>query len=501
MRVTLNDSGLSALWEAAVAVNTPTVQIDLTPFRFITCEALVGLCALIEYSLSTLRRKCRIVFPELNIQGKNRYWTISRYINASDEVLASQLRKAKVDFFPGDLEDSRRIVRFFSYLHNLGFTELWNRNEVECAFFPRDQAHELIVYSGSHEDPTTFDEQVYRRYTKVKKLAGGPENRESTLKTLVIELLNNAPKTHKNSPLFEDKELEKVFLTQLAENVASHAKTAAYAMARTYSATDLHGMLFPKTVLPSCSAAAQGKCFENGFFDIVISDSGPGIASTLREAYLLLLKDIHNLSPKKLDRIIESPLLSQDVIQFSLDEFGSRYLRDDNKFRSLVDRHSLNQVFQYTRKYGGTIQIISDGVCLVFETCDKIERGSHGLGFKSSLRSGDWSQYGLLVRISLPHNPRSANNYPKARANAWPDTYPEEKIYPLFRHIGSAFNQKPTEEEVSEKAVEITHWALTKKIDQLALDFAGTEQWAAECFLIFLSKIDNLVPCNAYSCG
>ena len=130
------------------------------------------------------------------------------------------------------------------------------------------------------QDPTTFDEQVYRRYTKVKKLAGGPENRESTVKTLVIELLNNVLNLTR-FPLFEDKELEKVFLTQLAENVASHAKTAAYAMARTYSATDLHGMLFPKTVLPSCSAAAQGKCFENGFFDIVISDSGPGIASTL----------------------------------------------------------------------------------------------------------------------------------------------------------------------------------------------------------------------------
>jgi hypothetical protein len=487
----LNMSDLSVLWDKSLPDEQSSYKdIDLSHFRFINPDALIGLCALIEDRQSRQGTKYRVILPKIRMEGEGKYRIISNCIDKNDELLGKELLNAGVYFDPADLADSRSIVRFISFLHNIGFTQLWD-NSLEYINFPRDQLNDLVIFRGSRKTrhlPSSDD--TFRRYTTIHRLAGSSDNRNKMLLSIIDQLLDNAPASHRRSPLFEDNELKEVFLTQLAENIASHAHTAGYVMARTFSADELQKKKNPENLIPSCSIQMQKECLERGFFEIIIADNGPGICSTLKTAYRSVLKEVLHIPINNIENDIAD---CTNIIQYALDEFGSRYVKNDDRFKALIDRHSMNQVFQYTRKYGGSLHIISDGICIYFDTNEQIYRGKYGLGFQGKTQKGAWPQIGLNIKIILPHNPNTIQEYPKARTNRWPSTYPSEKIYPTFCHLGSELLPNPNETAIIQKASEITKTALYKKIDQLVLDFSGTAHWATDLFLIFLFKMENLI--------
>jgi len=423
------------------------------------------------------------------MEGEEKYRVISNHINSKNDILIAALKNAKVSFNPFDLEDSKRIVRFISFLYNIGFIEQWG-SHVEFQYFPGDKEKDLLIYKGSRTPSMNEPDESYVRYTTIHKLIGNKEQREGVLSLIFDQLLSRAPVSHKTSPLFIDNELKEIFLNQLAENVASHTQAVGYVMSRTFSAEDLKTSRNPLSIIPLCSAPMQAQCLKYGFFEIIISDNGSGIFSTLEEAYDDVLDNVLKIPNEERQRDVNKRV---DVIQFALDEFGSRYVQNKDKYKALIDKHSLNQVFQYTRKYGGSLRIISDGICVSFDTCEEIKRGKYGLGFLGKCDEGSWPENGLHLRILLPHNPNVINEYPKARKNQWPLAYPLEKIYPLFRYLGSELPSVPSESDIVEKASEITQWGLSTQMDQLALDFSETHKWHPDLFIVFLYKLENLI--------
>jgi hypothetical protein len=492
MKDKLTTSELSIIWEKALlSLNSLQIDIDISNYRFITCEALIGVCSLIEYYNKKYGKKCRVIMPELEMVGNNKYKIISSYIKADDVTLRKKLKEGGVKNIPYNLNDSRNIVRFISFLYNMDFMtiDIW-RDYVDFIHFERNLVEGLFLYGGQRTIPVASPDEAYRRYTNIHALQGTPEQRAHTLLVVLESLMERAPETHINSPLFVDDELNEVFLKQLAENVASHAETTGFVMARTFSREDLVKDDVANRVLPYCNYNVRNQCRRYGFFEIVIADSGPGIYQTLKDAYRLVLKDVLRLPKNKIEEDVYN---AAQVIEFALDEFGSTYIRTDDQFRALINRHTLNQVFQYTRKYGGILQLISDGLCLTFDTSGKIERGKYGLGFKSKKGKGTWPKIGLHVSIILPHTPNNIQEYPKGRKNLWVVGYPIERTLTNFRSIGNELKGPPSDGAIVAKAAEITKDALEKKIDQLTLDFSHTGDWPIDSFIFFLSKIENLV--------
>jgi adenine/guanine phosphoribosyltransferase-like PRPP-binding protein len=492
MKNKLTTSGLATIWNnVLLSPKNLQIDIDISNYRFITCEALIGLCALIEYCLNNFDKECHVIMPELGMHGDRKYKIISNYISVDNNTLQYKLKEGGVRNIPFNLNDSRNIVRFISFLYHMEFMnmDIW-RNQVRFINFERSLADGFFLYGGQRPSPVGSPDEAYRRYTNIHALHGTPEQRTHTLLGVLKSLMERAPETHINSPLFVDDELKEVFLQQLAENVASHAETTGFVMARTFSREDLMRDDVANRVLPSWTHNFRNQCRRHGFFEIVIADSGPGIYQTLKEAYSLVLRDVLRLPKSKIEHDVNN---TAQVIEFALDEFGSAYLQADDQFRALVNRHTLNQVFQYTRKYGGILQLISDGICLSFDTSGKIERGKYGLGFKSKKEKGTWPEIGLHVSIILPHTPKNIQEYPKGRENLWVLGYPLERTLINFRNIGNELKGPPNDEAISAKAAEITRWALEKKIDQLTLDFSHTGNWRIDSFILFLSKIENLI--------
>jgi hypothetical protein len=485
----LTTSQLSMIWESTlVSPSNLRIDIDISKYRFVTCEALIGICSLIEYCLNNYKKKCRVIMPELKMVGDNKFKVISSNINANESTLKIKLKEAGVTNFPSNLDDSRDIVRFLSFLYNLKFMNLWG-DKVEFTYFERDRAGDLLLYSGQRTIPVAYPDEAYRRYTSIHRLHGSEVNRAETLLNVLRSLIERAPETHINSPLFVDDELKEVFIKQLAENVAFHAKTSGFVMARTFSREDLAKDEVARKYLPSCTDDVEEQCRRHGFFEIVIADSGLGIYQTLKDAYRLVLKKVFHLPENKIAEDVGNPA---QVIEFALDEFGSTYLRADDQFRALINRHTLNQVFQYTRKYGGILRLISDGLCLTFDTNGKIKRGKYGLGFNSKQEKGKWPAKGLHASIILPHTPKTIQRYPKGRENLWVVGYPRERTLTNFRNIGTELKGPPSDGAIMAKAAEITQWALEKRIDQLTLDFSHTGDWPIDSFIFFLSKLENL---------
>ena len=75
----------------------------------------------------------------------------------------------------------------------------------------------------------------------------------------------------------------------------------------------------------------------------------------------------------------------------------------DNYFAALIESHTLNQVFQYTRKYGGSLRIMTNNTCLSFDTCGDIKRGQYGMGFLGHREAGNWFHQGVHVSVIPPH--------------------------------------------------------------------------------------------------
>ena len=195
-----------------------------------------------------------------------------------------------------DCRDGLASLKFLSFFRHIGFTSLWedesSSGKVQMLFFPRDKSKELFIYGGLNKIPPRFGTESYRRYTTTHKIEGPPQVRKTILKNIVLDMEMIFPAEQIDMPLFKDMEFENVFLRQLAENVASHANTRAFLIARSHSQEDLSKRDKPDELLPNCSQEIKEICFKNGFFEIIISDCGRGIPETLRDAYYLSLKEI-----------------------------------------------------------------------------------------------------------------------------------------------------------------------------------------------------------------
>lgn len=444
----LTSDELTHFWAEAIAAQSEPIDIDLTPYRFANVSALVGMCALIDYCINHLSKRCRLIFPKMDSSGS---------------------------------------IEFFRFIKNRGLEDLWvpERAQGKIEFYLRD---ETFLY-----DPRSYErklpEEAFKRYTRLHRIWGTPEDRSTTLTGIVKDLEERLPPDHIRMPLFGDKEFEEVFLAELSENVAVHSETKGYFLARSISKQDLSDPDLVHYMLPHCSQEVKDNCITEGFFEIVIADCGRGIPTTLKSAYQLLRKVLY----KHLQDDIERDTTDIDIIQFALDEFGSRFLSSENGFENLVERHSLNKIFQYTRKYGGSLRLLTDTYCLDFDTCKPIKRGKFGIGFVGQLVPGNWLHKGLNVRIILPHKTSGIQSYPKSRKLGWPQTFPEDRKVPVFFFVSSEISKNVTFGELRSKSSKLTRWALEKKPDKLVLDFSGTSTWDPLLFVTFLAHLDNLI--------
>jgi len=492
----LTTKSLAPFWENAMSEGiAKSSEIDISSFRFVTPDALVGLCSLIEYILSKRREKCIIFFPEIPRSFSTDLLLLQKLRNADQKSASYEYTKRGIAFNYEEFKDAQNILKYLSFFHNIGFTRIWanerKENEVTLSQFPTDQLEHLFVYKGQKIGIADLQGGTFRRYSSIHRIEGTSRQRRDIIETIIEEMEERLPSDQLNSPMFEDKEFDDVFVSQLAENVAAHTDSRGYIIVRSFSKEDLKRKDYRKTILPSCSSDIEKRCVESGFFEISIADCGPGICDTLRDAYHLVREDIMRYrgarSPKE-------SISDIDVMQFALDEIGSRFLKVDDEFEALINSHTLNLIYQYTRKYGGSLRILSRNICLSFDTCGKIKRGKYGLGFLGRREAGKWFHSGLNLRAILPHRPRSIKNYPKRRKILWPESLPSEKQIPNFWYVESELGDKPKMDTIKSKALELSQTVFKKNIDYLALDFSGTENSLnTKLFIYFLRCIENIM--------
>lgn len=487
---------LAPFWSnAAIQKIARSIKIDISTFRFVTPDALVGLCSLVEYIISKKGKKCILVFPQIPKDFSKDLKLLQRLRDADYDSAFYEYNKRRIPFNYEQFIDARNILKFLSFFHNIGFTRIWENermlSEVTLSQFPIDQIDHLSIYKGQRIGTTSLPGGSYRRYSSIHRIEGDTENRRNIINTIIEEMEERLPTDQLNSPMFQDKEFEEVFVSQLAENIAAHSDSHGYFIARSFSKEDLKEPKFAKRVLPSCSDETKKRCLENGFFEIAIADCGPGICETLREAYRLVRKEIieYNAIPNP-----ELHIEDIDVMQFAFDEVGSRFLNIDDDFEALINGHTLNLIYQYTRKYAGNIRLISKDICLSFDTGAEIKRGKYGLGFMGKRETGKWFHEGLNMRVLLPHNPKSFRNYPKSKHIVWPDSLPLEKQVPKYWYVEHELGLHPTKEIIRKKSLEWTREVFAKKIDCLVLDFSGTAASLNPKFFIYLLNcIENIM--------
>jgi len=480
--------------EKTIVLKGNEVEIDLSSFRYINFPSLLSLCSLIEYCIDQLNIKVIIIFPELNEELKKIKNLISKLENLDDKKLSKELIANSIYISIAQFRDSARVFNFLSFLYNIGFIELWdfykNDNKIELRFFPRDDAKLFFKYKGISNIHQDTQSESFRRYTKIHRIREAAKSNE-TIKDIVKEMEERLPSDHKNSSLFQDNEFENVFLTHLTDNVENHAKSDGFVIARSFSHDDLIEHIELENILEDCSEILRSTCKEKGFFQIIISDCGEGICETLRSAYEAVLSKI-------LETHKRLKYNDEEIIQFALDEFGSRYLSNNDEFVSLIDQHSLNQLYQYTRKYSGLLNILTHEISLIFDTSKNIKRGTHGFGFAGVRKRVKCFHGGVLINVILPHDVKSPQNYPKARKVKWPEGIPLQNQNPSFVYLGSDLGAKPSLFEIRFKANEIAKEAIAKKYDKIAFDFTGTSSWDSNRFLEFLISIKNII--SSFDC-
>jgi adenine/guanine phosphoribosyltransferase-like PRPP-binding protein len=486
---------MSTYWyQTILNKNISKVEIDIQGYTFITHSALISLSSLIEFYLSEKKDQISIILPIISDKFLNDQSAMFSLRNKDSKYVKKYFETHSIFMTAKEYYDDLSILRFMSFLYNSGFVELWEEkfvnNRVVLNNLHKNLIKEFFIYSGKQkieESPSgeTISLQEYSRYSKIKRIFDIPlDSRKSILKNIVNELYEKLPQDQKDSPLFNDNEFEEIFLEQLSDNVEKHAiESSAYVMVRSFSKDDIKNYSYIEYLLPEFDDQLKKVCSLYGFFEINISDHGLGIDKTLYKAYNHVLKSIFNK---------ELSFSTSDVISFSLDEFGSRYILDEEDLKSLIDEHSLNQVLKYTTKYGGHLRILSNDCCINYDTSKFLNRGKWGIGFSGVEENGDYFQRGTNLRIILPHTNLYNCNYPKSRSLNWVFDFPNGIKMPHAKYIGIELSNTPSKDEIYLKINDITRWAILKRIDKLVLDFSGIEDWEHEMFLFFIEKLQNL---------
>jgi hypothetical protein len=421
------------------------IEIDLTRYYFISHSALISLSSLIEFYLCDDEKKILIILPKISDEFANNSDRLIPLKNKNKNYISNFLKQNIIFMTADDFFTNILKLRFMSFLQHSGFFDIWAdvfaNNRVSFINFQKDLTQSIFSYSGKKTESDDLEESQspdyeYARYSPVKRIVGNTrlENKQ-VLKNVVLDLFSKLPDDQKKSRLFNDNEFENIFLEQLSDNVASHAaQSSAYVIVRSFSKDDIQKHQHTEYLLPEFDNHTKKRCSLFGFFEINISDSGDGIDGTLYEAYEHVIKNIFNKTIH---------FENEDVIAFSLDEFGSRYLLKDDKYKSLIDEHSLNTILKYTIKYGGHIRILSNNHCINYDTSKFLKRGSWGLGFRGEKIKGSFYQKGSNIRIILPHTSSFNTNYPKSRSLKWSPELPEEVKSLHAKYIGVELPNRP----------------------------------------------------------
>lgn len=473
------------------------VVIDLSNFNFITHSALVGLASLLEYYLKEKKEKISVILPNLDDEFINNFEILKPMIGVNQTIYYNFVRKNYLSLSYESFVSNLQNLSFASFLKTTYFIDIWKHgfteNRVEFINYQSGVVEDSFFYRGrKREEDLLYDPDKleihlsgeHLRYSLLHRISGSFENRKSSLKSIINNLYEKLPDDQKKSPLFLDNEFSEIFLESLSDNVANHVQDSrAYIIARSFSKEDISKKLNIDRLIPDLEGSLKNICKLNGFFEINISDNGIGIENTLSEAYKSVLCNIvgHNKS-----------FLAEDVIAFSFDEYGSRYLKNSDKFKALIEEHCLNKIFKYTIKYGGHIRLLSNNICLNYDTSKAIKRGKFGFGFEGDKANIKYFQKGLNIRIILPHVSFYNCNYPKARYLKWMEEVPAQNKLPYAFYCDCEFTSIPTANQLNEKIAELSELSIKKKIDKIAIDLTGTEDWNVEIFNHFLEKIQNL---------
>lgn len=494
----LTTQEISKFWRTTY-INIPkdNIEIDISNYNFISHAALVNFASLIDYYLTENKRNILITLPRLSEEFIAKFEVIKKISKFDRKNINKFLHNYSIKLSTDDYFKNWLVLKFMSFLKHSGFIDIWTdvftAGRVKFLNFNKSIVEKLYIYRGRRSKQSFLNSDIkslnsyhlgeHSRYSALKRIAGNPEQQKSALKDIVISLYLNLPEDQKKSPLFNDNEFEEIFLEQLAENVANHAAgSKAYVIARSFSKDDLLHSNYEYS-LPEVDDSFKNKCKLNGFFEIIISDNGAGIDNTLSDAYRIVLKSIFGK---------EIEFRPEDVIAFSLDEFGSRYVDESNKFKALIDQHSLNLLLKYTIKYGGHLRLLSNSSCLSYDTNKRIQRGKWGIGFKGVKEEGDYFQKGLNVRVILPHVRSYNSNYPKSRYLKWADELPDRNKLAHAIYLGVELSNNPSKKQINKKIVQITKWAIQKRLDRLVIDFSGLNEWSGENFIYLIEKLQNL---------
>ena len=489
---TFSDRSLSSLW-VKLENNGENVSIDFSDTTFILPSSLVGICSFIDYVCSLNNAKCHLKFSEID----EKYFKNITAIRRNSILNESELRLKSLEL---GIYDSPEIIRetllridFYSFLYRVGFFNLWTtfiaEGKIIIEYLNLNNLVKFIFkYSGKKQQTT--DGHIsgeFKRWTSLRRIPyNKSESDESLLKGVVLEFLDRVPEKHSTSSLFTDNDFDEVFLKNLSDNVSDHANTNAYIIARSYSSEDLETIQNPDFFLYGHSKNVIKNCETCGFFEICISDCGPGIFETLELSYKDFINKYSSQQGTKLSGTDEN------VLGFALDEFGSKHVVSADGFDKIVDKHSLNEIFQYVRIYGGSLTLISKNSRISYDTSIDIRRGANNIGFLGKADTKSIFHNGLIMDIILLHNPKVVKNYPK-KERTWSVTVPDIKCIPSYKFVGVELGIKPNEISIRDYAAKITNWVAERGVDKLVLDFAGCDNWDPIFLYQFILSIQNIL--------
>ncbi len=468
-----------------------TPKIDLSSYRYITNSGIVELCSLLEYCIITYEKKIRVIMPTFHNAVYNNLEKLKYLLNYDNENLKIKLKGPEFLMNDAIILDNIRIFNFHCYLYNKGFCNFWDDPYTDGQIILENFSFEYAesIFLRYKFDPKNKSTEINLRNTFVHRISGTPKDRKKILFTSLRDLERRLPQKHKDSPLFKDGEFESIFLNELADNIASHSNTRGYFSARSLSADDMKGKSKNNIdlIFNDLPTEFKGKTINNGFFEVCISDSGPGIAETLGKAYKKVLTTFFDFDNENLK------FNDQNVIEFAFDELGTRFIH--NNQNALTQIHSLNRILQYTRKYGGCLQVLCNSLKLSFNTFNQLKRGKWGLGFKAEVVEKTFHK-GLTINVLLPHYYLGTTSYPKAWNCPWPEEYPLEKQFPEYYYVGIELGQKPTKTEILKRTSQVVRELNARRIGYLCFDFSGTEEWDIHSLIDFLRKTQTNVSRN-----
>ena len=423
-------SQYQAIDDAANARRPSFTTIDLTAFRFATLLDLVELYLLVDRfqdSVSPVTIQfhgCGPHFPDfIKIDDFNRL----RRRAAKDGSVRNS----------STYQEANSIYRFLSFLHHYGFFDALRFHQtlqrVTCSGIGESFLEQLYSYSGIRNIGT-----VVLGLRPIRDISDTDAFRSQNE---IDRWIENLPDQFRAMPLFSDGEFSRVFGYHLIDNIVQHAAVTRRSEIRVLGAIAMR--IIPNDnqwwIRQSVPEPMQGVLTGDGgsILEIVVGDSGCGIAHSLRNAY----EKFHSRHG------LEATGRVDDILSFAFDELGSSktYSQPD---KSNGDVHALHRILRCVAKYRGCLRLRSSRREIFYNLTEErfLTRGSNRIGLlpTETSHARDTFTRGTTIQILLPivSPKRSACRITPRKAER-PSPTAEITLHPHIVAVASYISDSP----------------------------------------------------------